>query len=97
MLLTSELVTRAVQHSASPSEEVVELRVWMPGDVVRVEVRGNSELLCLRPEEASGTGYELLLLDSVADRWSVDSGAGDACMWFEIDRHPSTREVSAGV
>ena len=97
MLLTSELVTRAVQHSVSPSEDILELRVWMPGDVVRVEVRGASELLTLRSAESRGTEYELLLLDSVADRWSVDSGEGDACMWFEIDRHPSTEGVPAGI
>src|SRR5580698_6819096 len=70
MLLTSELVTRAVQHSVSPSEDILELRVWMPGDLVRVEVRGASELLTLRSAESRGTEYELLLLDSVADRWS---------------------------
>jgi hypothetical protein len=87
MLLTSELVTRAVQQSESTPEQAVELRVWMPGDVVRVELRGACGLLSPRPVGDAGPDYERLLLDNVADRWSVDEGEPDACMWFEIDRH----------
>jgi hypothetical protein len=87
MLLTSELVTRAVQQSDAAGEDAVELRVWMPGDVVRVELRGTRDLLSPRPLTSGGPDYERLLLDNVADRWSVDTGEGDACMWFEIDRH----------
>jgi hypothetical protein len=68
VLLTSELVTRAVQRSEQASDAEVELRVWMP--------------------ETDALDYGVLLLDQIADRWSID-GAGDlACMWFEIDRHP---------
>src|SRR5438067_6090977 len=44
VLLTSELVTRAVERSQSGSQEL-ELRVWMPADVVRVEVRAPRGLL----------------------------------------------------
>src|ERR1700730_15155530 len=86
VLLTSELVTRAVQRSGQGADAEVELRVWMPADVVRVELQASSRLLPTR--EADAPDYGLLLLDQIADRWSID-GAGDlACMWFEIDRHP---------
>src|SRR5947209_19670251 len=37
VLLTSELVTRAVQHGDA-ADATMELRAWMPADVVRVEL-----------------------------------------------------------
>src|SRR5437764_14198102 len=39
VLLTSELVSRVVEHSWPDAGEAFELRVWMPPEVVRVEVR----------------------------------------------------------
>jgi hypothetical protein len=86
VLLTSELVTRAVQQSEQAPNAAIELRVWMPADIVRVELQASSEFL--PAPEPDALDYGLLLLDRIADRWSID-GAGDlACMWFEIDRHP---------
>lgn len=88
-LLTSELVSRAVQHRAPGDCESLELRAWMPADVVRVELRAPHALLEVSPE-TGGTQYDLVLLDQVADRWSIDDGGegSSACMWFEIDRQP---------
>ena len=62
----------------------------MPADVVRVEVRAPRELLD-PPEHADRSPYDLLLLDQVADRWSIEEAEEEtvepaACMWFEIDR-----------
>lgn len=86
VLLTSELVTRAVQRTEQASDAEVQLRVWMPADIVRVELQASSQLL--PAAEADALDYGLLLLDQIADRWSID-GVGDlTCMWFEIDRHP---------
>lgn len=85
VLLASELVTRAVRLSEPDSQEFVELRVWMPADVVRVELRGAPELLCAPPSEDPQD--DLLLVDELADRWSVDNGQAGGCIWFEIDRH----------
>jgi hypothetical protein len=90
-LLTSELVTRAVQQSPSTSAEAVELRVWMPADVVRVELRGAPELVHVASEQ-HGPRYDVLLLGQIADRWSVETAETPACMWFEIDRHRPERE-----
>src|SRR4030088_3528908 len=87
-LLTSELVSRAVQHNGSGSSESLELRAWMPADVVRVELRAPHGLLEVS-DDADGTQYDLVLLDQVADRWSIDATEPSACMWFEIDRHPA--------
>jgi hypothetical protein len=85
-LLTSELVSRAVQHSGSDSCESLELRAWMPPEIVRVELRAPHELLEVSHDN-DGTQYDLVLLDQVADRWSIDDADTSACMWFEIDRH----------
>jgi hypothetical protein len=87
MLLTSELVTRAVQHSSSEGGQI-DLRAWMPSDVVRVELRAPHENLDLSPDGDSHE-YGMLLLEELADRWAVDDAGEDACMWFEIDRHPN--------
>jgi hypothetical protein len=93
VLLTSELVSRAVEHSHCASGEAddeageeVELRAWMPADVVRVELRAPRELLDT-PDHTDWTDYDLLLLNQVADRWSIDTAEPSGCMWFEIDRN----------
>lgn len=93
-LLTSELVSRAVQHSGGSDCDSLELRAWMPADVVRVELRAPQDLLEL-PEDFDGTQYDLVLLDQVADRWSIDMDDPWACMWFEIDRHRVPGEARA--
>jgi hypothetical protein len=85
MLLTSELVTRAVQQSHS-SDATIDLRAWMPADVVRVELRAPREHLGL-PPDGDAHDYSTLLLEELADRWALDDTGEDACMWFEIDRH----------
>jgi hypothetical protein len=86
VLLTSELVTRAVQL-CDAREAVIELRAWMPHDVVRVELHAPAELLDASPTRAGERDYSLLLLDQLADRWSLEPSEELACMWFEIDRH----------
>ncbi len=84
-LLTSELVTQAVLQRAADVAEALELRVWLRADRVRVEARVPSELL-LAPAEAGGPHYDHVLLEQIADRWSMDVGQGLTRAWFEIDR-----------
>ena len=85
-LLTSELVTRAVQQCRPPSGPGVELRVWMGADVVRVELRAPGKLLSL-PLKREWPNYDVVLLRQLADRWSIETAQYPACMWFEINRH----------
>ncbi len=85
MLLTSELVTRAVQRSEHHPEEAVELRVWMPSDIVRVELSAARQLL-LPPQLPEAPRYDLVLLEQLADRWAVEPDKEHPRMWFEIDR-----------
>jgi hypothetical protein len=92
-LLTSELVTGAVEQDAG---EHIKLRVWMPQDVVRVEMSVASDYL-LDSDCATPHPYGSMLLDRVADRWSVVPAQGGASVWFEIDRHRARAETEAEV
>jgi hypothetical protein len=84
-LLTSELVTRIVGQRGSHGAEMIALRVWMPEDVVRVELEGHPDLFrSLLAEE--WPAYDLMLLDQLADRWSVETDEHHGCVWLEIDR-----------
>ncbi len=91
-LLTSEIVSHAVQRSEGSNEDM-QLRAWMSQDLVRVEVRAPQQLLDW-PQDDRAAEYEVLLLDLLADRWSIEPGERSACMWFEIDRHAAIDEAS---
>jgi anti-anti-sigma factor len=84
MLLTSEIVTPIVERGTSAFLESGELRVWLRADLVRVEFRAPSRLLSSAPEH-DGTGYDVHVLEELADRWSIDAGGVNACIWFEIE------------
>jgi hypothetical protein len=58
----------------------------MPRDVVRVELRAPTAVLPADAAELAPRHFDLMLLDAVADRWSIDQGGDGACFWFEIDR-----------
>jgi anti-sigma regulatory factor (Ser/Thr protein kinase) len=83
-LLVSELVTNAVRHAEGG---IVRLVVRLRGGVLRVEVHDPGGGFSVReppvdPLRASGWG--LVLVDELADRWGVD-GAPRTRVWFEID------------
>jgi hypothetical protein len=94
MLLCSEIVTQAVERTPGGT---VEVRVWMPEDVVRVELVGALDGLekAIR-EHADHAEYAEVLLDELADRWEIETRAGrpgGGRIWFEIDRHPAERPL----
>jgi hypothetical protein len=92
VLLTSEIVARAVEQGAAAQvDDPLELSVWMPRDVVRVELHGPRALAQVVPG-LPPWHFDLMLLDSIADRWSLDADAGGACFWFEIDRRAARQE-----
>jgi hypothetical protein len=93
-LLTSDLVTRVVQQRRPAFPEAVVLRVWTSADLLRVELQGPRELLLL-PPEPSGPHFDMILLDQIADRWSVDTGRDIGCVWFEIDRKPQVELLAS--
>jgi len=85
-LLTSELVTNAVRHTASGQ---VGVRVLVDAGHVTVEVR--DEQVCglpehpVQPRDADEGGRGLLLVDRLADRWGVAPGDGHKTVWFRLD------------
>jgi hypothetical protein len=89
--LCSKLATGAVER---PTGEVIELRVWMPEDIVRVEMLGAPHALSRAPHEHSD--YASLLLNQLADRWELEAAEEGVRMWFEIDRHPVAAPVASG-
>jgi hypothetical protein len=84
-LLVSELVSRVVPPDSDQAGARADLRTWMTRDLVRVEVWTSAALLEDAVPEA-GPAYGQVLVDRVADRWSVDREDERACLWFEIDR-----------
>jgi hypothetical protein len=84
-LLCSELVTQAVERSAEGAS--IELRMWMPEDVVRVELEGSPSTVGMRAPDPQT--FASLLLNQIADRWALDISDDHACIWYEIDRHPA--------
>jgi hypothetical protein len=83
-LLCSELVTLAVEGSDDGC--YIELRMWMPEDVVRLELEGWPSAYLHAPDPRT---FAALLLNQIADRWALDVVNGKARIWFEIDRHPA--------
>lgn len=96
MLLTSEVLTNALEHGEGPITATVEV----DGRRLRVGVRDGSiaepELQSPRPQDLSGRG--VLFLDRLASRWGVQLHDGSDAVgrhsgvvegktvWFEIDR-----------
>ena len=85
MLLTSEVLTNAVQHGAAP----VEAELEVGHRVLRVAVRDGSPALprlrSPRPDETGGRGVQFL--ERCASRWGVDAidGVPGKAVWFELD------------
>jgi len=88
-LLVSELATNSVRHAgcdeaaeismmARVDEECVRLRVCDTGD-------GFEEDGAPEPHPERGSGYGLVLVDKLADRWGVQRNGG-FCVWFEVER-----------
>lgn len=90
-LLVSEIVTNGIRHGSGGG--TVELRVAVDAYKVRIEVENHGppfepEVSSEPPERDSGWG--LLLVDRLADRWGVVASR-TTIVWFEIDRRPGRR------
>jgi len=86
-LLVSELVTNCVRHAKASADAPVELAVRVAGRTIRVEVHDGGTGFTPpghpRPRGSDG-GYGLYLVERLASRWGVDTGAGTR-VWFELD------------
>lgn len=92
VLLVDELVSNALLHTSGG----LRLRVTVVGEVVRVDVFDHADqapvLKAVDPGEESGRG--LLIVDSLASAWGVDSVPGGKRVWFRIE--PGLRNEAAG-
>jgi len=81
-LLTSEVVTNAIQHAAGHGDITVAAS-FEPG-FARIEVldRGPGFDASVRHETS---GFGLRLVDKLASRWGVERASGTV-VWFEVDR-----------
>ncbi|NYI07639.1 PAS domain S-box-containing protein [Allostreptomyces psammosilenae] len=82
-LLVSELVTNAVLHAHTE----VEVSVWARGG--RVGARVSDHRPCRGPalraySPYAGTGQGLALVERLASRHGVETGAGSKTVWFEL-------------
>jgi anti-sigma regulatory factor (Ser/Thr protein kinase) len=87
LLLTTELVTNAIQHSGvRPGEDII-LRVDREG-AIRVEVLdtgpGFSPASPRSPWGAS-PGWGLRLIDGLAKAWGVEREGARTKVWFELE------------
>ena len=82
-LLTSELVTNSVRHSASLW---IEVAIVLTAEVLRIAVADSNGESSLRPRTADTRGgWGLTLLGELANRWGVDRHDGGKVIWTELD------------
>jgi anti-sigma regulatory factor (Ser/Thr protein kinase) len=83
-LLVSELVTNAVRHAEG---EAVRLVVALKGRTLRIEVHDPGHGFELKPPPSDplrASGWGLVLVEELADRWGVDHSPRTR-VWFEMD------------
>ena len=88
VLLTSELVTNAIAHTASGRGGKVIVTVYRGDTGVRVDVLddGSDQAPVVHPVgEARESGFGLGLVDLMADRWGHCGGRRSRVVWFMLD------------
>ena len=89
VLLVSELVTNAIQHVGPDAAETV-LRLEYGGSWLRIEVHDASPHgpQPRTPDWLDESGFGLLLVDALADKWGVEQTAQGKAVWAELDARP---------
>jgi len=84
MLVSSELVTNAVRHSGARPDKLIEVRVWVEGERLRISVRDPGERgeVILRSDEEPG-GMGLRIVEELALRWGAERDGGHR-VWAEL-------------
>ena len=83
-VIVSELATNAVRHASSGFR----LTIDQVGSVLRIVCSdhgpGSPEPGADRAISGRG-GFGLHLVDALAERWGVEGGPGEKCVWAELD------------
>ncbi|WP_052366742.1 SpoIIE family protein phosphatase [Paraoerskovia marina] len=89
MLLTSEVVTNALQHGSPP----VHLRIRIDDHMIRLEVEDSStdNPVIREPGLYDAGGRGMQLVDRFATSWGVDLHENGKQVWFEIPREAERR------
>ena len=93
ILLTSELVTNAIAHTASGNGGKVVVTVYRADTRVRVEVQddGSDQAPTSHPTgEARESGFGLELVDLMADSWGHCGGRRRRVVWFTLQWKPDS-------
>ena len=89
VLLVSELVSNVVRHARTTPEII--LRLEVKGTWLRIEVE-DGDLRWPRPRTPAGldgSGFGLVLVGTLADKWGVRQTPQGKAVWAELDtRHP---------
>ncbi len=92
ILLTSELVTNAIAHTASGKGGKVIVTVYRADTRVRVEVRddGSDQAPVVHlAGEARESGFGLELVELIAGRWGHCGGRRSRVVWFMLEWKPN--------
>ena len=86
-LLTSELVTNAVQHSRTDSDRAnpIEVRVLATRLGVRIEVDDDCDAAPVRRDATDGGGRGLAIVDTMSTTWGTHANPDGKTVWFELD------------
>ena len=88
-LIVSELATNSVRHAGCGGDDELTMEAAVEDDRVLVRVgdpgEGFEPHTPATPAGGSGSGYGLVLLDRLADRWGVQRENGFS-VWFEVQR-----------
>jgi anti-sigma regulatory factor (Ser/Thr protein kinase) len=87
ILLVSELVTNALQHAWAGGPELA-LRLETTGPWLRIEVHDADPRLpeARTPAGLDESGYGLMLVEALADKWGVRATAMGKAIWVDVMR-----------
>jgi hypothetical protein len=97
-LLVTELVTNCILHAGMRPEDRIEVRAWLSGDPLRVEVHDPGPGFDPNAAMSGGPGQGLRLVSELSHGWGVRRTTYGNCVWFQLEavdeRHVSPMSPS---
>jgi anti-sigma regulatory factor (Ser/Thr protein kinase) len=89
LLLVSELVANAVEHSSAGADVPIDTAVELEGELLCASVTdgGRGFEPHVREPIDYQRGYGLFIVDQAASRWGAGQDQG-TCVWFELELSP---------